>query len=93
MNFSVIGFSRSALLPLAALGGVLAASALASDRPGAAGAERWALRPARAPDPVPAPAPLLRGTKAIPLSDLPGERRAVRVIYQGYGPVAVAAER
>lgn len=93
MNFSVIGFSRAAFLPLAGLGGLLAASALASDRP-SSGAERWALRPAaRSPEPAPAPVPVLRGVKSIPLSDLPGERRSVRVIYQGYGPVAAASER
>ncbi|SFK30915.1 hypothetical protein [Methylorubrum salsuginis] len=92
MNFSVIGFSRFAFLPLAALGGLLAASALASDRP-ASGAERWTLRPVRSPEPAPALVPVLRGVKAIPLSDLPGERRSVRVIYQGYGPVAAASER
>jgi hypothetical protein len=92
MNFSVIGFSRAAFLTLAGLGGLLAASALASDRT-SSGAERWALRPARSPEPTPAPAPVLRGVKSIPLSDLPGERRSVRVIYQGYGPVTVASER
>lgn len=92
MHFSANAFSRVALLPLAALGGVLAASALASDR-ASSGAERWALRPARSPEPTPTPAPVLRGVKAIPLSDLPGERRTVRVIYQGYGPVAAASER
>ena len=93
MNFSVIGFSRAVLLPLAALGGLLAASALASDRP-SSGAERWALRPtARSLEPAPTPVPVLRGVKSIPLSDLPGERRSVRVIYQGYGPVAAASER
>ena len=92
MNFSARAFSRAAFLPLAGLGGLLAASALASDQPGSAGAERWALRPTRSPEPAPTPVPVLRGVKAIPLSDLPGERRSVRVIYQGYGPVA-AAER
>ena len=93
MHFSAKAFSKAALLPLVGLGGLLSASALASDRPDASGAERWALRPVRSPEPAPVPVPVLRGAKAIPLSDLPGERRSVRVIYQGYGPVAVASER
>ncbi|WP_147076920.1 hypothetical protein [Methylobacterium haplocladii] len=46
------------------------------------GAERWALRPTR----VTAAANLTQrpGSKTIALSDLPTERRTVRVIYQGY---------
>ncbi|GJE56620.1 MULTISPECIES: hypothetical protein [Methylobacterium] len=47
-----------------------------------AGAERWALRPTRvtaAATPTQGP-----GSKTIALSDLPTERRTVRVIYQGY---------
>jgi hypothetical protein len=31
-------------------------------------------------------APALRGSRAIPVSDLPGERRTVRIVYQGYLP-------
>lgn len=85
MKFSARFRSRLTLLPLAAAGAVLAASAIAADQPGPSAAERWALRPARSPEPAPTPAPVLRGSKSIPLSDLPGERRAVRIVYQGYG--------
>lgn len=46
------------------------------------GAERWALRPTRVTAAATlAPRP---GTKSNALSDLPTERRTVRVIYQGY---------
>jgi hypothetical protein len=46
-----------------------------------AGSERWALRPTR----VTAAALTQRpGSKTIALSDLPTERRTVRIIYQGY---------
>ncbi len=83
MKFSASFRPRIVLPPLAAAGAVLAASAIAADRPGPAAAERWALRPIRGAEP--APVPVLRGSKSIPLSDLPGERRAVRVVYQGYG--------
>lgn len=95
MHFSASAFSRAAFLPLAGLGALLAASALAADQPGPTGAERWALRPARNPEPAaaPVPAPVLRGSKAIPLSDLPGERRSVRIVYQGYGPAVAASGR
>ncbi|WP_233382552.1 hypothetical protein [Methylobacterium sp. C25] len=46
------------------------------------GAERWALRPTH----VSAAANLVQrsGLKEAPLSALPEERRAVRVVYQGY---------
>ncbi len=44
------------------------------------GSEHWALRPTR----VTAAAPTRPGARTIALSDLPTERRAVRVIYQGY---------
>lgn len=71
---------------LAAMGAVIAVSTLAS----ASGAERWALRPKAPPaasEPASIePAPALRGSKAIPVSDLPGERRTVRIVYQGYLP-------
>ncbi|WP_318284275.1 hypothetical protein [Methylorubrum aminovorans] len=71
---------------LAAMGAVIAVSTLAS----ASGAERWALRPKAPPAasvPIPVePAPALRGSKAIPVSELPGERRTVRIVYQGYLP-------
>lgn len=99
MHSPARAFSRAVFLPLAGLGAVLAASALASDGPDASGAERWSLRPIRtsvpasAPVLAPVPAPVLRGAKAIPLSDLPGERRSVRIVYQGYGPITVASER
>ncbi|WP_286134445.1 hypothetical protein [Methylobacterium sp. Leaf123] len=89
---------RSLLPPLAAglasMGAVLAVSTLAS----AGGAERWALRPKVPPAPVASepgpiePAPVLRGSnvlrgsKAIPVSEMPGERRTVRIVYQGYLP-------
>lgn len=73
---------------LASMGAVLAVSTLAS----ASGAERWALRPktvlapaASGPGPI-EPAPALRGSKAIPVSEMPGERRTVRIVYQGYLP-------
>ena len=85
MKFSARFRSRLTLLPLAAAGAGLAASAIAADQPGPSAAERWALRPTRGPEPAPAPAPVFRASKSIPLSDLPGERRAVRVVYQGYG--------
>lgn len=43
--------------------------------------ERWALRPTR----VPLAATLeAKRQKVIALSDLPDERRTVRVVYQGY---------
>lgn len=70
------------------MGAVIAISTLAS----AGGAERWALRPKAlsapaAPGSTPVePAPALRGSRAIPVSDLPGERRTVRIVYQGYLP-------
>ncbi|QDI82908.1 hypothetical protein E8E01_22050 [Methylorubrum populi] len=76
---------------LASMGAVIAISTLAS----AGGAERWALRPKALSAPAaPAaarsapvePAPALRGSRAIPVSDLPGERRTVRIVYQGYLP-------
>lgn len=77
---------------LAAMGTVLAISTLAT----AGGAERWALRPkapsapaTATPEAVPATPPataLLRGVKSVPLSELPGERRTVRIVYQGYLP-------
>ena len=73
---------------LASMGAVIAVSTLAS----AGGAERWALRPKAPPAPAasePAPVepvPALRGSKAIPVSELPGERRTVRIVYQGYLP-------
>lgn len=83
---------RTLLPPIAAglgsMGAVIAISTLAS----AGGAERWALRPKAAPAPsvlasAPIePAPALRGSKAIPVSELPGERRTVRIVYQGYLP-------
>ncbi len=71
---------------LAAMGAVIAVSTLAS----ASGTERWALRP-KAPPAASEPgrvesAPALRGSKAIPVSELPGERRTVRIVYQGYLP-------
>jgi hypothetical protein len=53
-----------------------------------AGSERWSLRPTRvtaAANLAPRP-----GAKASPLSDLPNERRAVRVVYQGYFDPAVS---
>ncbi|GEP08951.1 hypothetical protein [Methylobacterium gnaphalii] len=56
------------------------------------GAERWALRPTRvsaAANLVPA-----SGARAQRLSELPAERRAVRVVYQGYFDAgAVSAAR
>ncbi|WP_438346357.1 hypothetical protein [Methylorubrum populi] len=70
------------------MGAVIAISTLAS----AGGAERWALRPKALSAPAAAgtapvePAPALRGSRAIPVSDLPGERRTVRIVYQGYLP-------
>ncbi|MBB2964821.1 hypothetical protein [Methylobacterium sp. R2-1] len=70
------------------MGAVIAVSTLAS----AGGAERWALRPKASPAPPASepgpiePAPALRGSKAIPVSELPGERRTVRIVYQGYLP-------
>ncbi|CAO4174929.1 hypothetical protein [Methylorubrum populi] len=93
MTFFVKPFARTLLPPLAAalgsMGAVLAVSTLAT----AGGTERWSLRPkATAPattpatTPVVAEVPLLRGTKSIPLSALPGERRTVRIVYQGYLP-------
>ena len=87
-NFSKRTRSRIALAPLAALGAGLAATAIAADAAGPSGSERWALRPVRAPEP--APAPVLRGPRSIPLSDLPGERRTVRIVYQGYGAAGAA---
>ncbi|GLS46066.1 hypothetical protein [Methylobacterium brachythecii] len=46
------------------------------------GAERWALRPTR----VSTAATFVQrpGLKETPLAKLPTERRAVRVVYQGY---------
>lgn len=74
------------------MGAVLALSTLAS----AGGAERWALRPKAPTAPIAPPGsavaeagpavPALRGSRAIPVSDLPGERRTVRIVYQGYLP-------
>ncbi len=97
---SAKAFSRTLLPPVAAalgaMGAVLAVSTLAT----AGGAERWALRP-KAPsapaaalvEAVPRAAPvapgstaLLRGVQAVPLSERPGERRTVRIVYQGYLP-------
>ncbi|KQO90633.1 hypothetical protein ASF56_04095 [Methylobacterium sp. Leaf122] len=92
MNFFAQLSVKSLLPPLAAglasMGAVLAVSTLAS----AGGAERWALRPKAPPTPAAAepgpiePAPTLRGSKAIPVSEMPGERRTVRIVYQGYLP-------
>jgi hypothetical protein len=85
MNFFAHRSVRTLLPPLAAglaaMGAVIAVSTLAS----ASGAERWALRP-KAPPAASEPGPALRGSKAIPVSELPGERRTVRIVYQGYGP-------
>lgn len=93
MTFFAPLSARTVLPPLAAaigsLGAVLAASTLAAQ---AGGGARWALRPkaeSAAPAPGAAmPVPALRGSRSVPLSDLPGERRTVRIVYQGYLPAA-----
>ncbi len=77
---------RTVVPPLAAalgsMGAVLAVSTLAT----VAGAERWAMLPKGLPvEAAPEPAPVLRGAKSVPVSERPGERRTVRIIYQGYG--------
>ena len=92
MTFFAHRSARTLLPPIAAglasMGAVIALSTLAS----AGGAERWALRPKAPPAPAmsePGPivaAPALRGSRAIPVSDLPGERRTGRIVYQGYLP-------
>ena len=91
MTFFAPLSARTILPPLAvalgSLGAVLAVSTLAAQ---AGGAARWALRPkaepvAAAPAEI-APVPVLRGSKSVPLSELPGERRTVRIVYQGYLP-------
>ena len=91
MTFFAPLSARTILPPLAAalgsLGAVLAASTRAAQ---AGGAARWALRPkaepvAAAPAEI-APVPVLRGSRSVPLSELPGERRTVRIVYQGYLP-------
>lgn len=97
MTFFAPLSARTILPPLAvalgSLGAVLAASTLAAQ---AGGAARWALRPKAQPvavdQPVAAapaeiaPVLVLRGSKSVPLSELPGERRTVRIVYQGYLP-------
>lgn len=45
------------------------------------GAEHWALRPTKVGTAAPLTA---RPSKTIALSDLPTERRTVRIVYQGY---------
>lgn len=85
---------RIAALCLAATSGLTAAptqgadATLGPERESAAlpGLERWSLRPTRLP---PAEAP--RASRVIALSDLPDERRTVRIVYEGYreaGPVS-----
>ena len=86
---------RIATLALAAACGLAAAPTRGADatleRDGAAvaltGAERWPLRSTRTP-PLPAPP---RPERSIAMSDLPNERRTVRIVYEGYreaGPVS-----
>ncbi|MEH3120288.1 MAG: hypothetical protein PGN25_22575 [Methylorubrum populi] len=101
MTFFARSVVRTLLPPaaaaLASMGAVLAVSTLAA----AGGAERWSLRPKTGdttplataetasaeavPTAIP-PGPVLRGATSVPPSDLPGERRSVRIVYQGYLP-------
>ena len=86
---------RIAALSFAAAGGLTAAptqgadATLGPEREAAPlpGAERWSLRPTRLP-----PAETSRpSSRVIALSDLPNERRTVRIVYEGYreaGPVS-----
>ena len=89
---------RIASLLLAAAGGLTAAPTRAGDatlgreagKVELAASEAWALRPTRV---TPAAAMTQRPGRTVPLSDLPGERRTVRVVYEGYreaGPLKTA---
>lgn len=75
---------RTAALSVAACG-LAADAALAADAPpGAAamiavpGTEYWSLRSDRAVSMTPR-------AKVVPISQMPDERRSVRIVYQGYG--------
>lgn len=46
------------------------------------GSETWTLRPTKVPGATLASP---RGSRTVTLSGLPNERRAVRVVYEGYG--------
>jgi len=71
---------RIATLFLAAAGGLATAPTRGADAT-LNGAERWRLRPTREQTTGSIP---VRAERSIPLSDLPGERRQVRIVYPGY---------
>ena len=84
---------RIATLSLAAAIGLTAAPTRAADATlgrdqravPVSGAEGWMLRPTK----VTAAVALLQPfERSIPLSDLPAERRKVRIVYQGYSETA-----
>ena len=82
------GFFRLVSLALATATGLTAAPTSAADATlgeqasvAMTDAERWPLRPSK----VSAAALISPRSKTIALSDLPNERRSVRVVYQGYG--------
>lgn len=88
---------RLATLTIAAACGLAAAPIKAADatlgRDGNAfvhgAAEGWSLRPTHVSTEIMTPRP----SRAIPLSDLPDERRTVRIVYEGYreaGPLTSA---
>ncbi|UMY17398.1 hypothetical protein MMB17_22705 [Methylobacterium organophilum] len=93
----MINLSRIALLTLTVAGGFFAAQLLATGSGQAADATAgsdatgiWSLRPQRSA-PASEPSRELRLPRSVPLSALPGERRSVRVVYQGYGPTGSTA--